>query len=112
MRLRLGHLPRPGRAPGAGGLGATISHLAPTARRLLTYSMFVCGDRTSPEPFAEGLVESGSALGIDEFLLVQWVAPLASESPEFLVALLFVWRGTAPPGCAPWSPPRSTSGRC
>ena len=50
------------------------------------------------EPFAEGLVESGSALGIDEFLLVQWVAPLASESPEFLVALLFVWRGTASAG--------------
>ena len=50
------------------------------------------------EPFAEGLIESGAALGVDEFLLVQWVAPLASESPEFLVALLFVWRGTASAG--------------
>jgi cation:H+ antiporter len=44
------------------------------------------------EPFAESLVELGHALPIDEFVLVQWVAPLASESPEFLVAVLFAWR--------------------
>ena len=46
----------------------------------------------SAEPFAESLVELGHGLPIDEFLLVQWVAPLASESPEFLVALMFAWR--------------------
>lgn len=44
------------------------------------------------EPFAESLVELGHALPVDEFVLVQWVAPLASESPEFLVAVLFAWR--------------------
>ncbi|MDD9801420.1 MAG: sodium:calcium antiporter [Deltaproteobacteria bacterium] len=44
------------------------------------------------EPFAHGLVEVGKDYGVDEFILVQWVAPLASESPEFLVALLFAWR--------------------
>ena len=44
------------------------------------------------EPFAEGLVELGHHLPIDEFVLVQWVAPLASESPEFLVALMFAWK--------------------
>jgi cation:H+ antiporter len=26
---------------------------------------------------------------VEEFLLVQWLAPLASESPEFIVAILF-----------------------
>jgi cation:H+ antiporter len=46
----------------------------------------------SAEPFAEGLVHIGTNYDIDEFLLVQWVAPLASESPEFAVALLFAWR--------------------
>jgi cation:H+ antiporter len=50
------------------------------------------------EPFAEGLVETGLRAGIDEFLLVQWLAPLASESPEFLVAILFAWRGNAAAG--------------
>ncbi len=44
------------------------------------------------EPFAESLVELGHHLPIDEFVLVQWVAPLASESPEFIVAVLFAWR--------------------
>ena len=44
------------------------------------------------EHFAEALVASGEALGVSEFLLVQWVAPLASEAPELLVAGLYAWR--------------------
>jgi cation:H+ antiporter len=46
----------------------------------------------SAEPFAEGLVESGTKLGIDEFLLVQWLAPFASEAPEITIAVLLVLR--------------------
>ena len=45
------------------------------------------------KPFAESLIGSGEQLGIDKFLLVQWVAPLASEAPELLVATLFAVRG-------------------
>jgi cation:H+ antiporter len=44
------------------------------------------------ERFAEALVASGQSLGISEFLLVQWIAPLASETPELLVAGLYAWR--------------------
>jgi cation:H+ antiporter len=44
------------------------------------------------EHFAEALVETGGQLGVSEFLLVQWVAPLASESPELIVACLYAWR--------------------
>jgi cation:H+ antiporter len=44
------------------------------------------------EHFAESLVASGEAVGISEFLLVQWLAPLASEAPELLVAGLYAWR--------------------
>lgn len=44
------------------------------------------------EPFAEGLVETGTELGISQFFLVQWLAPLASEAPELLVAGLYAWR--------------------
>ena len=46
----------------------------------------------SAEPFAESLVSLGRASDFDEFLLVQWAAPLASESPEFVVALIFAWK--------------------
>jgi cation:H+ antiporter len=45
------------------------------------------------EPFAEGLIQTGMVLGIDEFLLVQVAAPIASEAPEFLIASLLAVRG-------------------
>jgi cation:H+ antiporter len=51
------------------------------------YAIFI-----SAEPFADGLVEVGRSRAIDEFILVQWVAPLASESPEFIIAILFASR--------------------
>jgi cation:H+ antiporter len=44
------------------------------------------------EPFAESLVQTGEEFGVSTFLLVQWLAPLASEAPELLVAALFAWR--------------------
>src|SRR5439155_12181364 len=44
------------------------------------------------ERFAEALVGTGRTFGISEFLLVQWLAPLASEAPELLVAGMFAWR--------------------
>lgn len=55
---------------------------------LLLFSAFVI--LISVEAFAEGLVESARIFGIDEFLMVQWIAPLASEAPEFIVAIYFV----------------------
>jgi cation:H+ antiporter len=53
---------------------------------------------SAAEPFAEGLVDTGKDFGIDEFILVQWVAPLASEAPEFILAALLAFRGRAQAG--------------
>ena len=50
---------------------------------------------TAAEPFAESLLAVGRQFHIEEFLLVQWLAPLVSESPEFIVAVLFALRGAA-----------------
>jgi cation:H+ antiporter len=64
-------------------------------RRLWALGLFLFagyGIFIAAEPFAESLVEIGRSRAIDEFLLVQWVAPLASESPEFLIAILFALR--------------------
>ncbi|TIC83323.1 sodium:proton exchanger [Nocardioides sp. GY 10127] len=44
------------------------------------------------EHFAESLTSTGEELGVSQFLLVQWIAPLASESPELIVACLYAWR--------------------
>jgi cation:H+ antiporter len=66
-----------------------------TGRRLWACAMFAYAGYAilvSAEPFADGLVEVGRTHDFDEFLLVQWVAPLASESPEFLIAVLFALR--------------------
>ena len=37
-------------------------------------------------------------MGIDEFILIQWIAPLASESPEIIIAVLFSLRANAVAG--------------
>ncbi|WP_431837174.1 sodium:proton exchanger [Cellulomonas sp. Y8] len=78
------------------GTAAAIGALPRRARRRTVVALFVLAAAiilVSAEPFAEALVASGSALGVDEFLLVQWLAPLASEAPEFIIAVLFAWRG-------------------
>ncbi|SEN21060.1 cation:H+ antiporter [Halorientalis persicus] len=42
------------------------------------------------EPFAHGLEVIGIQNGIPEFFMIQWVAPLASESPELIVVAVLV----------------------
>ena len=78
------------------GPAKSIGHLPTNRRRLAIVALFVFAAATigmSAAPFADGLVHTGAALGMDEFLLVQWLAPIASESPEFLVAALLALRG-------------------
>ncbi len=73
-----------------------IARFAPGVRRGITLSLFAYSGLTifsAAEPFAEGLLASGRTLGVEEFILVQWLAPLASESPEFIIAILFALRG-------------------
>jgi cation:H+ antiporter len=80
------------------GPAAVIGALPTVQRRLAVLGLFAFAGVTigiSAESFAEGLVHTGEKLGIDEFLLVQWLAPLASEAPEFLVAALLAVRGKA-----------------
>jgi len=41
------------------------------------------------EPFAESLIGAAAVLGVNKFLLVQWVSPLAGELPEIIIMILF-----------------------
>ncbi len=78
------------------GAAARIGDLPARGRRLLVTGMFVFAATVivaSAEPFANSLITTGTQLGISKFLLVQWVAPLASEAPEFIVAILFAVHG-------------------
>ncbi|GAA0249500.1 sodium:proton exchanger [Actinomadura nitritigenes] len=77
------------------GVPAWLVTLPRRMRRTATAAGFAVGAVLvfiSAEPFANSLVDAGSALGVDEFLLVQWLAPLASEAPELIVAVMFAWR--------------------
>jgi cation:H+ antiporter len=81
------------------GPPAMIESWGEGTRRLFTVLFFLFSGYTifiAAEPFAEGLLATGRTFGIEEFILVQWLAPLASESPEFIVAILFALK--AQPG--------------
>lgn len=89
---------QPVHEPELNGPAAMLARLSPLPRRAATVAMFVFAGLTiflAAEPFAESLIASGKRFGIEEFLLIQWLAPLASESPEFIVAILFALRGQA-----------------
>jgi cation:H+ antiporter len=79
-----------------GVAGLLDQMLGDGARRLVVLLLFAFAGFViwfSSEPFAESLKTTGTTYGINQFLLVQWIAPLASESPEGLVALLFALKG-------------------
>ena len=80
------------------GPAELIVKLPKVQRRTVTLGMFLFAAGAilaNAEPFCEGLIGTGKEFGINEFLLVQWLAPIASEAPEFIVALIFAWRGQA-----------------
>jgi len=78
------------------GPAALLGSFSVGARRaavlfLFFYSAIVI--IAAAHPFVEdGLIATGKQYGISEFLLIQWLAPLASESPEIIVAVLFSLR--------------------
>ncbi len=83
------------------GPAAVLAHQSTMVRRagVLLLLLFGAGVIVlSAEPFAEALVHTGKEFGVDEFVLVQWVAPVASEAPEVVVATLMVWRGASQTG--------------
>lgn len=88
--------------PDLQGVAAEIDmRLGDGGRRLVVLLMFAFAGYAiwlSAEPFAHGLVNMGKAYNMDEFLLVQWLAPLASESPEIILALIFALKGKASTG--------------
>lgn len=77
------------------GAAAIIGSFRPVYRRMWVAGLFIYSAAIiliAAEPFVHGLRDTGASLGISEFLLIQWLAPLASESPEIIVAVLFSLR--------------------
>ncbi len=87
--------------PGLAGPPERLALLPRTWRRVVTVLLFLIPAYAifiSAEPFANGLLHNARRLGVEEFILIQWVAPLASESPEFIVAIIFALRNNPTAG--------------
>jgi len=85
----------PAETPHLVGPAAYLGSFSTVRRRLAVVGMLVFAAAVillSAEHFADSLVETGKSLGVSEFLLVQWLAPLASEAPELVIAGLYAWR--------------------
>ncbi len=89
------------REPELVGPALVLASLRTRNRRAAVVAFFVFSAAVilaSAEPFAEALVHLGRGHGIDEFLLVQWLAPLASEAPEIVIACILTTKGDAQAG--------------
>lgn len=89
------------REPELLGIPADIAGLDRSPRRRLIAGLMIYAGLVilaAAEPFAESLIAVGQQRGISEFFLIQWVAPLASESPELIIACLFAFRGKGEAG--------------
>jgi cation:H+ antiporter len=94
-------------APELIGAAAALGELPERTRRISVVLLFLYSAAVIllvAEQFAgsdrppEGLIGIGTQFGIDRFLLIQWVAPLASEAPEMIIAILFTLRLKAQAG--------------
>ena len=77
------------------GAAAMIAAFRPLYRRMWVLALFIYSAAVIilvAHPFVTALQGTGEQLGISKFLLIQWLAPLASESPEIIVAALFALR--------------------
>lgn len=78
------------------GTAARVGVLPTVARRIFIVTMllvaatliFLCA-----HPFGDSLISTGKTLSVDKYILVQWLAPLASEAPEFTLAFIFAAKG-------------------
>ena len=87
--------------PGLAGPPERIALLPRSWRRAATIGLFVLPAYAifiSAQPFADGLLHNARRLGVEEFILIQWLAPLASELPEFIVAIIFALRSNPTAG--------------
>lgn len=87
---------QPQQEPHLFGPPAAIASLGKLRRRIAVFALFAFSATVilaCADPFAQNLVKTGEALNIPPFVLVQWLAPIASEAPEVVVASIFALRG-------------------
>jgi cation:H+ antiporter len=77
-------------------LVGTAAHLAELPKRqrtratagLMAFSAIAI--LITAEPFANAVIATGTAVGVGQYLVVQWLVPVATEMPELVVAFVLV----------------------
>ena len=85
-----------GESPEPMGVAAELSELPRHARRrwvaaLMTYSAFVI--LLTAVPFGDAVLGAGAMVGVSPYLLLQWIVPVATETPELVVAFVLLMHG-------------------
>ncbi len=85
-----------GTASEAIGLAAEISALPRFERRRWAAGLMVFAAVVilmTAVPFGDAVLGTGSMVGISPYLLLQWVVPVATETPELVVAFVLLTHG-------------------
>lgn len=83
------------------GPPAVIDELPKAWRRAATIGLMLIAAGViflAAEPFSQALIAGGKALGISDFLMVQWIAPFATETAELIPACIFAYRQSSDEG--------------
>ncbi|MDX6487311.1 MAG: cation:H+ antiporter [Gaiellaceae bacterium] len=83
----------PDEEPAVVGVPAGLLSLPPRYRRRSIAALVVVAAAVIAaiaNPFADALLETGTSLGLDPYLLIQSIVPLATEAPEFVVVAVLV----------------------
>jgi cation:H+ antiporter len=85
-----------GEAPEPVGVAAELAALPQERRRrwagcLMAYAAFVI--LLTAVPFGDAVLGAGAIVGISPYLLLQWIVPVATETPELVVAFVLLTHG-------------------
>jgi cation:H+ antiporter len=83
-------------APAPVGVAAQLAELPAGQRRrwvrgLMTYAAAVI--LLTAVPFGDAVLGTGALVGISPYLLLQWIVPIATETPELVVAFVLLIHG-------------------
>ncbi|NHX36073.1 MULTISPECIES: sodium:calcium antiporter [Halolamina] len=83
------------------GVPAMLGRIPNPFRALTVIALFLFSGLiifTAVEPFAHSLELLGEDIGVPSFFMIQWIAPLASESPELIVVVVLVRKARSTAG--------------
>ncbi|MFW5935011.1 MAG: sodium:calcium antiporter [Halolamina sp.] len=83
------------------GVPAMLGRIPNPFRALTVIALFLFSGLiifTAVEPFAHSLELLGEDVGVPSFFMIQWIAPLASESPELIVVVVLVRKARSTAG--------------